>query len=146
MPALARSSSGRAAQRGVSLIEVLVAVVVLSLGVLAMAGLQLNSLRTSQGALYRSNAAMLASDIADRIRANRNNLATYAIALTDATPTGTTLRDRDIADWRARLRALPAGQGAIAVNASNVTVTVRWDDSRATGSAANGEYVLTVRL
>jgi type IV pilus assembly protein PilV len=57
-------------QHGFSLIEVLVAVVVLSLGLLGLAGLQAVSLGNNQTAQYRSIATQQAYDMADRIRAN----------------------------------------------------------------------------
>ncbi|MDP2882394.1 MAG: type IV pilus modification protein PilV [Azonexus sp.] len=58
-------------QRGMSLIEVMVAVVVLASGLLGLGALQSRSLAMNQSAHYRSIAADLAADLADRIRANR---------------------------------------------------------------------------
>lgn len=132
-------------QRGVSLIEVLVAIFVLSLGVLAMAGLQLSSMRTSQGALLRSQAATLATDMADRMRANLTGAATYVIGETDADPTGTTIRDVDLRDWRMRVRALPNGRSSVAFNDPVATIRVVWDDRRA-GGGADEALELVVRL
>lgn len=135
-------------QRGVSLIEVLVAIVVLSLGVLAMAGLQLSSLRTSTSALHRSHAATLAADMAERIRANLPNASNYVLAVGAAAPSApSNLHQRDLVDWRSRLLVLPAGTGGIAVDLSNerATITVQWDDRRGGGSATE-QYQLTVRL
>jgi len=59
-------------QGGVSLIEVLVSVTVLSLGLVGMAALQARSMMMNQSSHYRSVAADLANDLADRIRANRS--------------------------------------------------------------------------
>ena len=56
--------------RGMSLLEVLVAIVVLSLGLMGLAGLQAASLRNNQTAYYRSIATQQAYDMADRMRAN----------------------------------------------------------------------------
>jgi type IV pilus assembly protein PilV len=55
---------------GFTLIEVLVAMVVLTVGLLGLAGLQATSLKNSQNAYYRSVATQLAYDMADRMRAN----------------------------------------------------------------------------
>lgn len=139
--------SSRDQQRGVSLIEVLVAVVVLSLGVLAMAGLQLSSLRGSQGALLRSQAATLTTDMIERMRSNLNNANTYAIAFGAGDPTGTTVRDIDIRDWRARVRSLPGGRGEIEIDLANerAIVRVEWDDRRA-GGAQQQVHAVEVRL
>ncbi len=57
---------------GFTMIEVLVAILVLSVGLLGIAALQLSSLKVNQGAYYRSQASILATDILDRMRANRN--------------------------------------------------------------------------
>lgn len=58
-------------QRGMSLIEVMVAVVILASGLLGLGALQSRSLAMNQSAHYRSVAADVAADLADRIRANR---------------------------------------------------------------------------
>lgn len=57
-------------QTGFTLLEVLVAVVILSLGLLGLAGLQAASLRNNQTAYYRGIATQQAYDMADRLRAN----------------------------------------------------------------------------
>lgn len=57
--------------RGVTLIEVLVALVVLSIGVIGLAALQAQALQMNQGAYMRAQATNLAYDIADRMRTNR---------------------------------------------------------------------------
>lgn len=134
-------------QRGLSLLEVLVAIVILSLGLLGMAGLQAASLRTSQGSFYRAQAAQYADDMAERMRANLGQARNYGLALADAAPTGTSVRDRDLADWLAKLRNLPAGDGAVAIDLANnlVTITVQWDDTRA-GGPANANYTVVTRL
>lgn len=64
----------RAAQRGFTLLEVLIALVVLSIGLLGMAALQARALRYNHDSLVRSDATMLANDIMDRMRARAYNL------------------------------------------------------------------------
>jgi prepilin-type N-terminal cleavage/methylation domain-containing protein len=58
-------------QRGLTMIEVLVAIVVLAIGLLGLAGLQLNGLKVSQGSTFRWKASQLAADLADQLRASR---------------------------------------------------------------------------
>jgi len=137
----------RSYQRGLSMIEVLVAVVIISLGLLGMAGLQASGMRTSQSAFYRAQAAQFTNDMAERMRANLGDARNYTLALTATAPTGTSVRDRDRADWLARVATLPAGDGSIAVDLANntVTIAVQWDDTRA-GGAANANYTLVTRL
>ena len=62
-------------QKGFTLIEVMVAVFVLAVGVLGMAGMQAVSVRESQNSIFRSTADILAADMADRLRANRTDAA-----------------------------------------------------------------------
>jgi type IV pilus assembly protein PilV len=116
-------------QSGVSLVEVLVAIVVLSIGLLGLAGLQASGIRVGQSSIHRSQAAQLAYDMADRIRVNFAGRAAYNLAL-DAAPTGTTVASRDLQDWRQRLQMLPAGTGSVAINGSQATIIVQWDDAR----------------
>lgn len=69
---------------GFSLIEVLIAVIILAIGLLGIAGLQVTSKRTSFEALQRVTAVMLAQDVIERMRANKGQLAAY-IAAADVT-------------------------------------------------------------
>lgn len=137
---LAAASCRRQPPRGLSLIEVLVAVVVLSIGLLGLAGLQASGIRVGQSSLYRSHAAQLAYDMVDRMRANVSaaNAGTYNLALNSAAPTGATVAERDLKDWRQRLASLPSGTGSVAVSGVEVTVVVQWDDTRGAGMLRGG--------
>jgi type IV pilus assembly protein PilV len=134
--------------RGFSLIEVLVSIVVLSIGLLGLAALQVSGLRVGQSSFYRAQAAQFATDMADRLRANAGEARTCELALADATPTSpTTTCQRDLVDWRTRLRNLPGGNGAVDVDLTTnmVTVTVQWDDSRG-GGTTDSTFALVTRL
>lgn len=120
-------------QLGVSLVEVLVATVVLSIGLLGLAGLQASGMRVGQSSIHRSQAAQLAYDMVERMRVNVADAADYSLALSDAAPEGTSRAQRDLRDWRLRLRSLPGGTGSVAPNGSAVTVVVQWDDTRGAG-------------
>lgn len=126
--------------RGVSMVEVLVATVVLSIGLLGLAGLQASGLRVGQSSIHRSQAAQLAYDMAERIRVNFGQAELYNLALSAPPPTcaaAPTTSDEvaqcDLRDWRLRLQALPGGQGSVAVNGTAVTIVVQWDDTRGAG-------------
>jgi len=66
-------------QSGFTLIEVLSAVVILSIGLLGIAGLQAVAKKANADAIQRTTATMLAYDIIERMRANKDNLSTYVI-------------------------------------------------------------------
>jgi len=64
-------------QRGFSLVEVLVALIVMSVGMLGIASLYVQSMQAGRTSLFRHNAVTLAGDVADRIRANPTAGAAY---------------------------------------------------------------------
>lgn len=145
--------------RGFTLIESLVALLIMSIGLLGVAALQLASLQANHGAFQRTQATFLAQDIVDRMRANRDAAIAgqYDIEFGDAPPTTpSNTAEIDLAAWRNRLVAtLPAGastaatsqpSGEIATDAATDTITVRirWDDSK--GAEAPLVMGLTVRL
>lgn len=75
---------GRRKLSGVSLIEVLVSIVIASIGLLALAGVNASSVRYTKMSQYRGTAAQLATDMGERMRANRAGLASYALQTTFA--------------------------------------------------------------
>jgi len=132
-------------QSGFTLLEVLVAVLVLSIGLLGLAGLLASSIRNNQSAYQRTQATWLAYDIVDRMRVNRpaalasdydTTLGTPANCAANPTLSGS-MAAQDLTGWKTLLAcALPAGDGAVALNTANrqVTVTVQWNDSRGIGT------------
>jgi type IV pilus assembly protein PilV len=103
---------------GFTLIEVLIAVVILALGLLGLAGLQSTSLRNNQSAYFRSQATQLAYDISDRVRANSlgnydNQAETNSNCLAD-TCTPAQMAGYDLSQWNNQLRnQLPSGEGVV---------------------------------
>ncbi|MEW5967275.1 MAG: type IV pilus modification protein PilV [Pseudomonadota bacterium] len=145
---------------GFTLLEVMVAMVVLSIGLLGLAGLMASSMRNNQGAYHRTQATWLAYDALDRVRANRAGALANAYAGANAlgspvacapltAPAGANVAAQDINGWKNALNcALPAGDGSIVVDAASrqVTVTVQWDDTRGTGGAAAQQFIVQSRL
>jgi type IV pilus assembly protein PilV len=137
-------------QRGASFTENLIAVVVLSVGLLGIASMSLAGFRHNQGALLRSQAAMLAADMLERMRANPTQAfgGSYNLAIEAAAPSApdclglscdpAQLTQFDLSQWLTDLAArLPAGDGAVAVDTATprgVIVTVRWSESGGTAS------------
>lgn len=125
--------------RGFTLLEILVALLVLSVGLVGLAGLQTFSLRNNHSAFLRSQATVLAYDALDRIRGNRDQAANYNTTFT-ASPsavncsslcTSAQIVQHDLAAWKAEVARLPGGLGQITIGANNkATVEVRWVDDR----------------
>lgn len=130
-------------QQGMTLIEVLVTTVIISIGLLGVAALQLTSLKSNQESYVRSQAAMLAADLLDRMRANQTgfNAGDY-----DANFNGTgragTVAEADLIAWQATINRLLPGDdtdaaGRVERDATThvVTITIQWAE-RAENSTA----------
>lgn len=147
--------------RGVTLIEVLVTMVLLGVGLLGLAGLQAKGVQVNQGAAYRAQAANLATDLADRMRADPADAAannfdgSYAPAA--SSPNSATVLPL-LQDWLLQLGAVPGGTATVVTAAAaagappTVTITVSWNDVRAANAAvagagpSAGSFVLVTEL
>ncbi|MBO9715981.1 MAG: type IV pilus modification protein PilV [Pseudoxanthomonas sp.] len=122
--------------RGFSLIEVMIAVLVLGVGLLGFALLQTMSVRFTQSANQRTQATNLAYDMLDQIRANRlavgQYVGNYTGAITGCTPNGTVGPGAFKGVWECRLgKALGGGSTAnVAYDDGEVTVAITWGDER----------------
>jgi type IV pilus assembly protein PilV len=129
----------RRSAAGLSLIEVLIAVLILAVGLLGMAGLQAFSLKNNTSAYHRSQANTLIYDILDALRSNRATILAYTsstqVLKLDDSPSGKATRlEADLAAWADNLaHYLPIGDGEVECGASRgvCTITVYWDDTRA---------------
>ena len=138
------------AARGFTLVEVLVALVVMSVGMLGIAALYLEGLRAGRTAVYRTTAVNLAADMADRIRANLPAGNAYAgtgpgtdesCVNGDADCTPAQLADDDWFSWSNQIEAeLPQGASAeIQVDAAPApvyTITLAWPEIGQTEAAS----------
>ena len=134
----------------------MVALVVLSVGMLGIAGLFVTTLRSGGGAIYRMQAVNLAADLADRIRANRTANVAYAgaaadnncygaAAVADCTPAQ--MAANDLLVWQNQVaQVLPAGNSVVAVNGAAVpytyTITITWIEQ----GGAQMNYVMTLQI
>jgi type IV pilus assembly protein PilV len=142
--------------RGVSFVELLVALVVMSIGVLGVASLQAISLQQNRSALFRAEATQLANDMLDRIRSNP--FGSYAADIDDE-PESTSncyqvncnadqMAAFDISSWKCQIdstdadddtydmcttlgisSSLPDASGGVTVGAP-YSIEVRWVDDR----------------
>lgn len=117
------------AQRGFSIVEAMVALLVLSVGMLGIAGLYVTTLRASGSALYRTHAVNLAADMADRIRSNPDAGLAYAGAgannncvggAVDCNPA--TLAADDIFTWRREIGTILPDDGNAATPQGTITI------------------------
>lgn len=138
------------AQCGFSLIEVLVALLLVALGVLGAAALQLNALRFTQDSAYRVQASLLATDLLERMRANPGQLASYAGVVAgdcvaeSAAPLSVLAQDR--LDFAAGVTcSLPQGSAQVRVDEALVRIRIRWSQARI-DAGADDELLLVVQL
>ena len=138
-------------QKGLSLIEVMIALAVFSFGLLALAALMASGLKYNTSALHRSYATSQAYDMGDRMRANRLGLdAGYYNNLSDSgtdpgcIESGCTpekMAQYDTWQWNTgNARLLPEGAGTVSLKSSDsgiYTITVAWNDDRNPDTAAD---------
>ena len=153
---LASRGNSRASKRnqtGFSLLEVLIAVLVLSVGLLGMAALQINAMKNNQSSYQRTQAVMLSYFMLDAMRTNRGDVAdgNYNMAKTCAVPVaGGSLVSGDQHFWMQALKDNLGNDnatcGEIACNGMTCTVRIYWRDDRGTGGAAEQMFETTSGL
>jgi type IV pilus assembly protein PilV len=129
----------RTAQKGVTLIEIMVAVLVFAIGLLGLASLQGLTLQSGQSAYYRTQATNIAYEVADFSRVNRS-----AVINTCSIPAAV------LTGWDNFVAAqLPAGTLTIAFPdcaAGQITVTVGWGETRIADAGGAESVVITTRI
>ncbi len=148
--------------QGFSLVEVLIALIIMSVGMLGIAGLYVQSMQAGRTSMLRHHAVTLAGDVADRIRANPTAGAAYAAAAgadnncidQNVDCNDAQMAANDIFVWQAQAASfLPvfdngAQQVQIAYNAATnpptYTIVVRWDEPTPDGQVPNYTVVIPV--
>lgn len=153
------------------MLEVLVAVLIMSFGLLGLAGLQLNNIKNNQNSSVRSIATQQAYDMADRMRANRAGFeagnynqqqgTSKPACFTSVGCTPQEMAQADVFMWsELNAAALPAGKGYICVDStpndgtptapacdnipnSPYVIKVWWDERQADGALTR--FVTTYR-
>lgn len=152
--------------RGLGLIEVLITLVVLSIGLLGLASLQLNSLRNNQSAMQNSMAVILAYSIVESMQAdtsikqtNARDFSIYNLPLKGTKiddsdeieindPTGTSYKDIVRRQWREEIRQNlgPDASSSINCTFNRCSIVVQWNDSRATLGSNEQQIEIQVQL
>jgi type IV pilus assembly protein PilV len=147
---------------GFTLIEVLIAMLILAVGLLGLAALQTHSLKNNQSAYYRSQATQLAYDIADRMRVNVASAATYTNGhaaehkncLTTDSCTPLEMAEHDLFEWNTAIQAaiLPSATGKIKPDlkitggVKAYIVTIEWDENRDLATDKKTSFDMGFRL
>ncbi|WP_171264191.1 type IV pilus modification protein PilV [Acinetobacter sp. ANC 3832] len=141
-------------QRGIGMMEILVALLILSIGVLGFVALQYRALEASSESTSRVQAITIARDLAERIRVNRNAFSVYKTELGAATNQKTfktncltvNCSDTDLADFdvsQVVSRASTFGMTMNIMDCQNTNnrscIYVAWGDSSATDGTGTGD-------
>ena len=142
--------------KGFSLVEVLIALVIMSVGMLGIAGLYVQSLQAGRTSMFRHQAVSLAGDVADRIRANPSAGIAYAgigannncvAANIDCDVVGMAANDIWVWDMQA-VNSLPNGDVVVAFDDTVAppiyTITVNWNEPGMTAAAIPPSYVISI--
>ncbi len=137
-----RTGIQRRTQQGFSMIEVLIALVVLAVGLLGLALLQTVNLRYTKSAEQRTHAVNLAGELLDTIRANSSEVAAYQMAPADfasvsvplvgCAPNTNRTSAANIASWQCEVKEALGPDATANVDvagAPDVVVTVTWDEN-----------------
>lgn len=155
-------------QSGTTLVEVLVALLILAIGLLGMLGLQTTSLSNTQSAYLRTQATILSEEMVDRMRANAQgvdngayNNASGTLSSSCMSTTGcsaSAMASHDLAQWQSAVSAgLPSGAGRVCLDSSpedgtvsspacdgggeEYAIKIWWDDDR--DGSADQRFVVT---
>jgi type IV pilus assembly protein PilV len=144
-----RLASTANAQRGTTLLEVLVTIVILAIGLLGLAGLQTRLQVSEMEAYQRSQALILLNDMASRIASNRANADDYVTGTAnplggtaDCPTTPSTRQEIDVVEWCNALKG--AGETIGASNVGAMQGGRGCVEKITAGSGSVGEYLITV--
>lgn len=150
--------------KGFTLLEILISLLVLSIGLLGLVGLQTRGLQFNQNSLYQSQATIYVTDMVDRVRANKTVIPNYltdfnetaannkdcseaASSTPDCTPKE--MAEFDLYEWKQILISqLPSGKGRVVQETIGavdlLVVSVQYDSSR--GEDSPKEFSMRVEL
>ena len=133
-------------QHGVTLVESMIALLVISVGLLGIASLQITAIGQNTSSLHHSQAVWYTYNMSDRIRANLtafdsydgiDTSSSYSQDCMSSTCSSAQMLTADAANWATMITSLPGGRGIITSTVDGLLVSVMWDDegTGATGTA-----------
>lgn len=136
-------------QRGATMIEVLVAILILAFGLLGLGALQINALKNNQSSFQRAQAVMLTYFIIDSIRIDRVNVGNYTMGktctpATSASGLAATTKKLWVEKIQNNLGSSACGEVSCA--SSVCSVKIYWNDERGTGGSSTEEIETKTRL
>jgi type IV pilus assembly protein PilV len=146
----------RRQQKGFSLVEVLIALVVMSVGMLGIAGLYVQGIQAGRTSMFRHHAVTIAGDVADRIRANPTATIAYVAAagadnncvLGGVNCTPAEMAANDILSWQDQADStLPDGTVTIVLTPAagavppTYQITISWNEA---GQVPTPTYIITI--
>ena len=155
-------------QTGSGMIEILVSLIVLAIGLLGIAGMQVISMKNANNAEHRYRASMIAYDMMERMRSNPAGVSTNEYNNVNISSSGSSdssastcsavcsaseLAAYDVAMWEQKITALPNGTASVTGNAAVFEITVAWqeqntnkDSSPEASDLLANEYTLEFEL
>ena len=150
-------------QQGITMVEILVTILIIAVGLLGMASLQFNSLKNLNNSFFQYQAAMHASEMAERMRANIDGITggNYDSVSVDGSETSASctsactasgLASHDIYEWGQAVSGLPDGAATISRTGNIFTITITWSEQNtgstgsSTGGAVSKSHVLRVEF
>ncbi len=143
--------NGRLKQKGVGLIEILISMLIVSIGMLGVGAILITTLKNNQGSVEHSQAVIKSYAMLDAMRANKPSAIIGHYNLTSWTcnpPASDSRIGKELADWIVSLQneVSPSACGRIECSSLSCNVSVRWDDDRASGGEEGKSYTLMSRI
>ena len=163
-----------AEQHGFSMLEILITLVIVATALFGTAGLQVHAMRMNKGSEFRTQAVILAADIAERMEANKSAAAQGNYVVASPTPASTAavdcanavcnsaqLASWDISQWESAIvnlklpqaswqitqtQSIPANPPLIPFDTSTYQIVIRWADRRADTTYAASNPASSVGL
>ena len=143
--------SARKRQTGFGLIEVLISLLIVSIGLLGIAGLQVMALKNVGSSMERSQAVIQTYSYLDVLRANRGRavIAELDVTVMTCNPLSLGVSKVEQRKWLTQLQETLGPQACgqvVCLGGGKCTITVQWDDSRASGGSATQQLVTETML